>query len=89
MEGGNETVEADEKEYQPIDCAVHDELLARATVGRVTEITYLDERGEERTVWERIVDVFARGGAEYLTVESGLEIRLDKLTAVDGRSVSR
>lgn len=79
----------DEKEYQPIACSVHDELLARATLGRVTEITYWDERGEVQTVRERIVDVFARSGAEYLAVESGLEIRLDKLKAVDGESVLR
>lgn len=73
----------DESRYLPIDCALHDELLALATFRRVTEIAHLDERGEERTVRDTIVDVFARAGAEYLRTAGGLEIRLDRLTAVE------
>lgn len=70
--------------YRPIDCGLHDELLARATLGRPTEITYLDQDGVQRTVRDRIVDVFARERAEYLRLAGGLEIRLDKLVSVDG-----
>jgi len=73
--------------YQPIDCALHDELLARATLRRPVELSYLDEANEERTVRGRIVDVFARDRAEYLRLEGGLEVRLDKLTRLDGEKV--
>lgn len=73
--------------YRPIDCFVHDELLARATLARPTELVYTDEGGVERSVRDRIVDVFARDRAEYLRLANGLEIRLDKLVAVDGQAV--
>lgn len=73
--------------YRPVDCALHDELLARATLRRPVELGYLDERCEERTVRDRIVDVFARDRAEFLKLENGLEIRLDKLTRIDGEAV--
>lgn len=77
----------DEKGYRPIDCSVHDELLALATLGRVTDIAFQDERGEEQAVRDRIADVFTRSGAEYLRTAGGLEIRLDRLRLVDGRAV--
>lgn len=70
--------------YRPIDCGVHDELLARATLGRPAELVYVDQNGARRTVTDRIVDVFARNRAEYLKLACGLEIRLDKLVALDG-----
>lgn len=73
--------------YQPVDCALHEELLARATLKRPTEISYLDDALQERTVKDRIVDVFARNRAEYLRLASGLEIRLDKLTRLDGEKL--
>ena len=73
--------------YLPVDCALHDELLARATLKRTVEIGYIDQEGEERVVRDRIVDVFARNRAEYLKLAGGLEIRLDKLTHLDGKVV--
>ena len=82
--GGVKSVEKGHEPYRPIDCSVHDELLARATLGRPTEIEYVDENGEVRTVRDRIVDVFARERAEYLKLANGIEIRLDKLVTVDG-----
>lgn len=73
--------------YRPIDCGVHDELLARATLGRPAEIVYIDEDSVQRTVRDRIVDVFARERAEYMKLASGLEIRLDKMVMLDGQPV--
>lgn len=73
--------------YRPIDCGVHDELLARATLGRPAEIVYVDDDGAEKTVQDRIVDVFARNRAEFLRLACGLEIRLDKLVALDGTPI--
>lgn len=70
--------------YRPIDCGVHDELLARATLGRPAELVYVGEDGVRHSVKDRIVDVFARDRAEYLRLASGLEIRLDKLVSLDG-----
>lgn len=71
--------------YEPIDCSLHDELEARATRGKPCVIRFRDvRRGQEREVSDRIVDVFARSGEEFVRLASGEEIRLDRLQAVDG-----
>ena len=68
--------------YEPVDCGFHDELLDLATFGRMAEIEYRSELGEIRTVQDRIQDVYTRGGAEYLRLRDGTEIRLDTLLRV-------
>jgi Rho-binding antiterminator len=70
--------------YEPIACALHDRLEAWATTGRSVEIIVRDEHGGERVVVDRLVDVYARGGAEYVRTGAGEEIRLDRLVSVDG-----
>lgn len=73
-----------EERYEPIDCGVHDELLARATLRQPTEITYLGDGGGTATVTDVIEDVFTRQGAEYLRLGDGVEIRLDKIVRFEG-----
>jgi Rho-binding antiterminator len=70
--------------YEPIDCSLHDRLEALATVGRRVEIVVRDVAGGERVLVDRLVDVYARGGAEYIRTGGGEEIRLDRLVRVDG-----
>lgn len=71
--------------YEPIDCSLHDELEARATRGTRCAIRFRGETdGDTRQVTDRIVDVFARDGEEFIRLSSGEEIRLDRLVAVDG-----
>ena len=71
-------------EYTPIACALHDRLESFATLRLVVRIEYVDDNGHARAADDRIDDVFARGGAEYLRTGNGLEIRLDRLETVDG-----
>ena len=71
-------------DYSPIDCALHDHLEASATLGVRVHITYVDEAGAIHETDDRIADVFARVGAEYVKLAGGLEIRLDRLETVDG-----
>ena len=71
-------------DYSPIACALHDRLESFATLRPVVRIEYVADNGDVRAAEDRIVDVFARGGAEYLRTASGLEIRLDRLETVDG-----
>lgn len=71
--------------YRPIDCALHDELQLRALRRTVVSLSFREEgRGGVRSVSGRLVDVRTRNGAEYLSLESGAEIRLDLLVEVDG-----
>lgn len=74
----------DATSYAPIDCSLHDRLEALATLRRTCHIAYRDAEGNAQEIAERIVDVFARDGAEFLKTAGGLEVRLDRLDAVDG-----
>ncbi len=69
-------------DYQPIDCGVHDRLESYATLGSVCDVRFVAPDGSERSASGRIVDVFARDGAEYLRLDDGTEIRLDRLRTV-------
>jgi Rho-binding antiterminator len=71
-------------EYTPIDCALHDRLESIATLRNVVRIEYVSDSGDVRALDDRIADVFARDGGEYVRTASGLEIRLDRLETVDG-----
>lgn len=70
--------------YAPIECSLHDQLESLATLGRTCRVVYRDDSGEERELEGRLVDIFARGGAEFVRLDSGVEIRLDRLEWVDG-----
>ena len=74
----------DESTYRPIACALHDELEAAATRRAPVALAYTSEEGEEREARGRIVDLGARNGAEYLRLDTGLELRLDRIRALDG-----
>ena len=69
--------------YAPIACSLHDQLEALATLGRECRIVYREAGGEERERVDRIVDVFIRGGEEFIRTAGGIEIRLDRLEWVD------
>ena len=53
-------------DYTPIACALHDRLESLATLRPVVRIEYVDDNGDVRAAEDRIIDVFARAGAEYL-----------------------
>lgn len=69
--------------YIPIDCEFHDVLEAAATLRRIVSIDHLDDGGNRRVVDARIADLFARDGAEYMRLDDGSVIRLDRLIAID------
>ncbi len=73
--------------YRPIDCGLHDRLLAAATLRRRVALRFRGPDGAPVDAHDRIVDVFTRGGAEYLRTEDGAEVRLDRLVEVDGVAV--
>jgi Rho-binding antiterminator len=71
-------------QYNPISCEFHDLLEALATTRKPAQILVRDEEGVERSLHAVIVDVYAREGSEYLSLDNGETIRLDRLVAVDG-----
>lgn len=70
-------------DYSPIDCSLHDHLEAAATLGGKRRIVYYDEGAGSTEVLARIVDVFAKGGEEFIRLDTGALIRLDRLESVD------
>lgn len=72
------------REYQPIDCGLHDRLEDVAIRHASSRLRYRDANGSEIESDEVIDDVFARDGVEYVRTRSGLEIRLDDIVALDG-----
>lgn len=76
------------RQYQPIDCNFYDRLEAWATLKQKINITYL-EGSDTRKVNGIIQKLFIRQGAEFLELDSGLRIRLDKLVEVEGFEVPR
>lgn len=69
--------------YHPIDCSLHDRLEALAVTGREVRLRFSVEDGVQE-ISDRLADVFARSGAEYLRTAGGVEVRLDRLLEVDG-----
>lgn len=70
--------------YSPIDCGLHDELQLRVMRGREVEVVWSDASGAQVRRTSRLLDVFSRGGVEYLRIAEGGDVRLDRLDEVDG-----
>lgn len=71
-------------EYIPVSCEFHDRLEDLATLRKQAGVSYVDENGAPQQRSAVIKDVFAREGADYLTLSSGETVRLDRLVEVDG-----
>ncbi len=76
------------EQYQPINCDFYDELEALATLKRKCDIIFRSEDGGTIVIKGRIVDLFTKEKVEFMKLESGLEIRLDKLIEVDGKKAA-
>ncbi len=73
------------RSYIPISCSFYDELEALATLRQTALIKYAEADTVTKTAEGKIVDFFIRDGAEYLLLNSGMEIRLDHLISVNGK----
>jgi Rho-binding antiterminator len=73
----------DPSKYAPISCAFHDLLETHATTRKLVQIRFRDGEGEMQLRSATITDVFAREGADYLSMSTGETLRLDRLIEVD------
>lgn len=71
-------------DYQPISCEYHDLLEVHASRRTPARVTFRDDDGAVTSVDAVITDVFARAGADYLSLSTGQTLRLDQLIEVDG-----
>jgi Rho-binding antiterminator len=71
-------------DYRPIDCEFHDVLEAAATTRKVVDVVFHDHAtGELTSRSARIVDLFSRSGEEFMTLDTGDTMRLDRIVSVD------
>jgi Rho-binding antiterminator len=72
------------EKYNPINCDFYDELEALATIGKRVSIVFLD--GSAKVAVQGVIrDLFTMESIEYMKLDSGLVIRLDKLVGIDGK----
>lgn len=79
---------ANPRGYIPISCEFHDLLESLATTQKLVQIGFHDEEGEVQRRTAAITDVFARDGAEYLSMSTGETLRLDRLLDVDSENLA-
>lgn len=77
---------SDKENYKPVSCTFMDEVENLATLrkrGRIEKGTIVyRSNDDEITVEDAILTWESRNGAEYLLLESGLEIRMDHVVSV-------
>lgn len=70
--------------YKQIDCGLHDIVEDRIVRRVLCEVVYRAEGGEEERVYSgKLLDVYAREGAEFVLLEGEVRVRLDWVLRVD------
>lgn len=75
----------EQNKYQPINCGYYDELEALATQGKSVLIQFYNTAGQEQELQAKIITFESRDAAEYLVLDNGVKIRLDRLISVDNK----
>jgi Rho-binding antiterminator len=70
--------------YAPVDCEFHDVLESLATLRKRARIVFRGPAGDREVRDAMVTDVFVRDSAEYLQLDNGETIRLDRLIEADG-----
>lgn len=74
-------------DYQPIDCNYYDELVLIAMRKREVTIVYRISEQKITTIQSVIRDIYTKNKEEFILLETGEPVRLDKLVSVDGKIV--
>lgn len=75
--------------YTPVSCDFHDEIESLATLRQACQIAYRNESDETVEAEGRINDVYAENKADFLKLEDGTVIRLDRITSINGKRFSK
>ena len=81
----NQIKKMKEQKYKPISCDYYDELEIVAMHQTVAEIIFRNEKGEETTISTKVKTLQTRDSEEFLILDNGDEIRLDKLVSMNGK----
>jgi len=69
-------------EYRPVACGFYDELGLRMMRGRPCTLV-IEDGAQTETLDVVIDDVFTDGNAEYVRLDDGRRVRLDRIQQVD------
>lgn len=72
-------------DYQPVSCQFYDELEAMATLRKPIAVVFLNPLGQAQSLQGKIKDLYSRYKAEFLVLDDGTEIRLDRILQVNGK----
>jgi Rho-binding antiterminator len=73
-------------DYVPISCHFYDELEALAVKKELCKVVYFEGK-KQIYLEDYIVDFRTKAKEEFVILKSGLEIRLDYLTSVNGKKL--
>jgi transcriptional antiterminator Rof (Rho-off) len=73
---------SDSNNYQPVACGFYDELGLRMMRGASSRLLVETDDGPD-VIETHIEDLYTEGGAEYVRLENGRTIRLDRVLEVD------
>jgi len=68
--------------YQPVACSVYDDLGLRLMRGAASRLVVEGDDGRE-TLGTTIDDLYTQGDAEYLRLENGRIVRLDRVVSAE------
>jgi len=74
--------------YIPVSCDFEDELESLATLRQKSLIIYRNSVNELVEAQGLIVDIYAANKADFLKLDDGTEIRLDRIVSVNDKKVS-
>nr|WP_161501313.1 hypothetical protein [Rhodopirellula sp. SM50] len=74
--------------YTPISCAFYDRLEILAMRKAPTTIRYRDDDDHEHQIAAVVVDVYSKDKQEWVKLDDGTIIRLDRLISADGSPLS-
>jgi Rho-binding antiterminator len=77
-----------EDKYQQVSCSLYDGVESLAVNRKKIKISYVNTANRIETTEGIIADLFSKDKAEFIRLDNGLEIRLDKITEIDGRQYS-
>ncbi len=75
------------KPYVPIDCDFYDRLEELAVTRALCLVEFIDGDGRSRGITTRVRDVFSKSGEEFIDLDSGERIRLDRLIRINGHAL--
>jgi transcriptional antiterminator Rof (Rho-off) len=73
-----------DKLYNPVSCDFYDKLEVFAKIGKPVRIWYFEEKGKKKKLDSVIKAVIIHDYFEWIVLEDGREIALDKLLEVGG-----